>query len=255
MSLTTSTFLLKTPDVSQITGTGLTYPVNFTATNNILSLSRSDDNGNFQNYTITIGIGSYTNTTLAPAIQTAFDTAKAPFTAFAPGTAVGIRATGNAFYLNPTPQNGANVVLGFPATRTGSGNPSFFRSYTFPPIDFYPPSTISDTNVFMRLVNAEMFGNAFEGTRIPFVLSLKGLPQPVGTYSDASGGCRPSTVIGTICTRDTCSPGPRILTHIPDGLQQLTFQIDQLYQADKDFRIHSNMAFSLTIEFEVSTHK
>lgn len=257
MSITTSTFLLKTNDTSQFNGTSLTYPVTLTSTNNILSLDKPDVN-TFRSYTITIPTVSspFTNVTaLVAAIQTGLNTANAPFTSFSSGNSVGIRTTGSTFFINATPTNGANVVLGFPATRSGSGNPSFWKSYVFPSIDFYPPSTISDTNVFMRLVNAEMFGNAFESTRIPLVVSLKGLPQPVGTYSDQESGCRPSTVIGNICTRGVCERGPRILTHIPDGPQQLTFQIDQLYQADRDFRITSNQVFLLTIEFEVSTSK
>lgn len=254
MSVTTSTFLLKTPDDSQYTGSTLTFSVVISSSNNVLSLDKPDDYGNFKTYAITIATATYSSIGgLITAIQTALNTAKAPFTAFANGNSVGLRTTGNTFYINTS--GTANTILGFPTTRTSSGNNNFYRSYTFAPIDFYPPSTISDTNVFMRLVNAEMFGNTFDTARIPFVLSLKGLPQPVGTYSDAAGGCRASTVIGNICTRGVCERGPRILTHIPDGLQQLTFQIDQLYQADRDFRITSNMVFSITIEFEVSTSK
>jgi hypothetical protein len=255
MSLTTSTFLLKTIDESQFTGTGRTFPITISATNNKLSLGKPLEN-NFKTYDITIQINTYNNISdLVNAIQTGFNTANAPFTAFAAGSSVGIKTTGTTFFINASPTNGANAILGFPTTRVGSGNLYFYRSYTFPPIEFYPPSTISDTNVFMQLVNAEMFGNSLESTRIPFVVSLKGLPQPVGTYSDAEQGCRPSTFLGHVCTRGHGERGPRILTHIPDGVQQLTFQIDQLYQADRDFRISANQVFSITIEFEVSTSK
>lgn len=252
MSLTTSTFLLKTLDESQYTGTSLTFgTVSISATNNILSLDKPSTS-----YTITIPIGSYGSIgSLITKIQEGMDTAKAPFTAFASGTSVGIKTTGVTFFINATPANGANVILGLPATRVGSGNLYFYKSYTFPPIDFYPPSTISDCNVFMQLVNAEMFGNALDSARVPFVISLQGLPQPVGTYSDTENGCRSSTFLGHVCTRGHGERGPRILTHIPDGLQQLTFQIDQLYQADRDLRISANMVFAVTIEFEVSTSK
>lgn len=148
----------------------------------------------------------------------------------------------------------ANAKLGFNTSSTNPVNASSYRSYTFPAVDFYPPSTISDQHVFMRLVNAEMFGNTPSNSRIPYTISLLNVPQPVGTYTDAEKECTRSTLLGSsVAVRGVCEKGPRVLTHIPDGLQQLTFRVDQLYQNDRDFYITDNQVYQFIIEFEIAS--
>lgn len=149
----------------------------------------------------------------------------------------------------------SNTGLGFSSSGVLGISPTFYRSYTFPPVDFQPPSTISDTDVFMRLVNAEVFGLNPGSVRIPYTVSILNLNQAVGTMTEQDKDCRPSTYLGTVSVRGISEKSPRILTHIPNGLQALVFRVDQLYQADRDFYISDNQAYTFTIEFEVSTHK
>lgn len=148
-----------------------------------------------------------------------------------------------------------NVKLGFQSNYTDGVNAASYRSYTFPPVDFYAPSTISDTNVFMRLVNAEMSGFGISSSRIPYTISLLNVPQPVGTSTETGDRCTRSTLLGTVAGRGIEEKGCNILTHIPDGLQELTFRVDVLYQNDRTFYITDNQVYQFTIEFEVSTHK
>jgi hypothetical protein len=145
-------------------------------------------------------------------------------------------------------------VLGFTFLGQTSQTINSYRSQTFT-VDFYPPSTISDCNVFMRLVSAEIDATNPPVTRSPLLLSLVDLTQPVGTLTKQGEGCTMNKYLGTILWNSTTNPGPRILTHIPDGLQYLTFKVDQLHQEQFTQTVLGNSTIFITVEFEVSTAK
>lgn len=145
-------------------------------------------------------------------------------------------------------------VLGFTFLGQTSSTRDSYRSQTFT-VDFYPPSTISDCNVFMRLVSAEIDATNPPLTRSPLLLSLVDLTQPVGTLTKQGEGCTMNKYLGTILWNSTTNPGPRILTHIPDGLQYLTFKVDQLHQEQFTQTVLGNSTIFITVEFEVSTAK
>lgn len=273
MSITTSTFYLQVTETSTVGSStfsgNVTIPV---SPNNVITFGRTFSNTSVtysytltppsdnptNNYTTIVSLVKYLNTIF----QSPENLARTPVSADnAPFVASNffnvIRITSTVPFSLVAQTGGAHAALGFGTAQILSTNSSILltKSFTFPPIDFYPPSTISDTNVFMRLVNIEMFGLEFQSDRIPYLLFVEGLPQPVGTYSDAASGCRNSTLLGMFAGRSSNFPGPRILTHIPDGLQQLTFRFEQLYKNDRTQRIIANTVLGVTIEFEVSTHK
>lgn len=145
-------------------------------------------------------------------------------------------------------------VLGFTFQGQTSKTTNSYRKQNFT-VDFYPPSTISDNNVFMRLVSAEIDATNPPVSRSPLLLSLVDLTQPVGTFTKQGDGCTMNKYLGTIVWNSTTIPGPRILTHIPDGLQTLTFQLEQLHQEQLQQTVLGNSTIFITVEFEVSTTK
>lgn len=195
------------------------------------------------------------NAQLLSAVQTSLSGSRFS-AAFIPNSET-IYLYSNIYFLMVSQGSGgnANVTLGFSINATLGVNAAAYNSYTFPPIDFIPPSTISDTHVFVKLVGAEMFGHNPGSVRIPYTVSILNLPQPVGVITEQDKECRPSKRLGVVSVRGVSEKSPRILTHIPDGLQQLVFQVDQLYQAGRDFYISDNQVYIFTLEFEVSTHK
>jgi hypothetical protein len=145
-------------------------------------------------------------------------------------------------------------VLGFTFQGQTSQTKDSYRSQTFT-VDFYPPSTISDCNVFMRLVSAEIDATNPPLSRSPLLLSLVDLSQPVGTFTQQGEGCTMNKYLGTILWNSTTNASSRILTHIPDGLQTLTFRLDQLHQEQLTKTVLGNSTIFITIEFEVSTSR
>jgi len=122
-------------------------------------------------------------------------------------------------------------------------------------IDFYPPSTVSGENVFLRLVSATVNTHDLRlpiTTCIPFAVSILNLPQPCGTTSKYNVECTRSQQVGLVVTNQTVAPGPRILTYLPDGHQQLLFRIDQI-TSGLETNINAGMRFVLMFEIEVST--
>lgn len=121
---------------------------------------------------------------------------------------------------------------------------------------WYPPSTISDQNVFMKIVSAST--NAYEFSQlnsippVPYVISILNLPQPVGTTSTSfTSDCLRATELGIVTSNESFTNGPSILTHIPDGLQRLRFRIDQL----TDYRtnlIVPGLTFVIMLQFDVA---
>lgn len=124
------------------------------------------------------------------------------------------------------------------------------RQATFSTI-FVPPAIINDENVYLRLVSAEASTGAAT-KRIPCLIKLDGLPFPHATSNISVGTSIVSesvkgTEIGFVCINGVSQPGPRILTHIPNGPQELRFSIQPLEQATD--LIATQTEFVLMLEF------
>lgn len=248
MSVTTSTFILKTASEGVVTAT---TDLNLTVASNKNTLSVILPSGRTQ-YTIVAKTYS-SNSELVSALQSVV------------GDTFKVLLSGNKLRLSSDfsftvdsstvgTNNGNETTFGFPAAGVSSGNSNAFKSATFF-VDFYPPSTITDNNVFMRLINAEISGTSVTGNRIPIIISINDLPQPVGTISENNSICTQSKILGIMTTNGTTNSGGRILTHIPDGLQTLSFTVKQLHDTLPANYLSTNMTICLVIEFEVSTQK
>lgn len=119
-------------------------------------------------------------------------------------------------------------------------------------VKFYPPSTITDNNVFMRLANAEISPKDTT-LRVPLVVSVRNLPQPCSTFTQSGGECTRTEILGLMAINSPTTLGPRILTHIPDGLQELEFEIKQLDQNTQYLK--PGMFVMLQLQFEVCGEK
>lgn len=119
-------------------------------------------------------------------------------------------------------------------------------------VKFYPPSTITDNNVFMRLVNAEISPKDTT-TRVPLLVSVKNLPQPCSTFTESGGECTRTEILGLMAINSQTTLGPRILTHVPDGLQELEFEIKQFDHTTAYLK--PGMLLMLQLQFEVCGEK
>lgn len=264
MSVTTSYFYLQTREYSNVTAPNLaTYPLTLTSSTNKIWLNRRFQSTSV-NYEYTVPLlpsPIFANVAaLVAAINTAFvtDASKTPpgesdsvFNAVVNNNSVRIES---AIPFSLEAQSaGGHVAMGFGSSLINSGTTSFTASknYTFEPLEFYPPSTISGKNVFMRLVNVEIFQLASTTARIPFALYLENLQEPVGTYSDAWIGSTSSKRIGVVASKSENFPGPLILTYIPDGKQTLTFRLQQLYENQVEIHIFANTVLGVHLEFVV----
>jgi hypothetical protein len=161
-------------------------------------------------------------------------------------------------------KSSAAVKLGFVDTlvTTGTGtiaatslgkNPITSLTVECP---WYPPSTISDENVFMTMVGAAT--NAYEiaplntMNPVPYMISILNLPQPCGTASTSfTTDCLRGTEVGIVITNTSFAKGHSVLTHIPDGLQVLRFRIDQLTDYRSEL-IVPGLTFAITLQFDVA---
>lgn len=269
--LSTGAFTLAAGDTyNALTGLGLpagaaTTSYVVTIYNNSLGLALPQDlDSTYQNKTYPIAPGFYANPqSLMAAVQTSLNAVVPGFKVTgAPWNAnlMTISRTQDPYILSMLTNNGPNILtnpnllLGFATTILNPSNSIAQRQWTFN-VDFYPPSTITDTNVFMRLVHVEVAGWQLSTTPAPFGLYITNLPQPVGTVSTTNENCDRSTLLGLYRSSAVSVPGPRILTHIPDGLQTLTFVARQLDSNTNSYRIQSNTIITAVVEFEVSTSK
>lgn len=244
MSITTSSFILKTVQEGTLTAENAGYLTVTLNNNDTLILRRalrdSDD-------VYKIAAGTYSIDTLLDQVNTKIQ----PFYhASYVNTRVVITSDCQITIRNCT----FGPVLGFTVQGQTSQTQNSYRKQSFT-VDFYPPSTISDCNVFMRLVSAEIDATNPPTTRSPLLLSLVDFSQPVGTLTKQGETCTMNKYLGTVLWNSTSQPGVRILTHIPDGLQTLTFQLEQLHQEQLQETILGNSTVFLTIEFEVSTSR
>jgi len=245
MSITTSSFILKTVQEGVLTAENAnTLTVTLNSNDNLIlrrALKSSDD-------VFVIPARSYGN------VQLLLDDVNLKINPFYNATFVNNRVVITSDCQIVIRNCTFGPVLGFTFQGQTSKTTNSYRSQTFT-VDFYPPSTISDCNVFMRLVSAEIDATNPPLSRSPLLLSLVDLTQPVGTFTKQGEGCTMNKYLGTILWNSTTNPGPRILTHIPDGLQSLTFRLDQLHQEQLTQTVLGNSTIFMTVEFEVSTSR
>lgn len=174
------------------------------------------------------------------------------YTAYSSGQEIGIEAN-HKFTWNNT---GTDLELDYTLPITVSGGEDIDTVTISVP--FYPPSMISDRNVFMRLVDCNLNTKEIESENTAytenFLISIINLSQPCGTFSDTlTNSCTRSQVLGMYSTVQSFSPRGNILTHIPDGLQELTFKI-QLWD-NVSINVPIGFLFTLGIQFEVAGTK